>query len=170
MSEQDQRESFQDQGRSNDSNHNIRSRSRSPSNNNGYQDNQDDREVGSVHVSNLSPKTTSESLRTAFQQICRVSSCTVIMEPKTDISRCFGFVGFPTEEDVTKAVEHSGSILIDNNEIVIVRSRRVSGYAKTPGRYLGKAYERPGEGGYRGHGRGERVFRLGRGEPKSTTF
>ncbi|KAI1702982.1 RNA recognition motif domain-containing protein [Ditylenchus destructor] len=56
-----------------------------------------------MFVGNLSPKTTDESLREHFSKYGQLSDCSVKIDPKTGLSRGFGYVGFGSKEEFERA-------------------------------------------------------------------
>ncbi|KAI1690584.1 RNA recognition motif domain-containing protein [Ditylenchus destructor] len=56
-----------------------------------------------MFVGNLSPKTTDESLREHFSNYGQLSDCYVKIDPKTGMSRGFGYVAFGSKEELEHA-------------------------------------------------------------------
>jgi RNA recognition motif-containing protein len=57
-----------------------------------------------IYVGNLSPDTTDENLREAFESFGEVTSAKVIKDKYTGQSRGFGFVEMASDEDANKAI------------------------------------------------------------------
>jgi RNA recognition motif-containing protein len=58
-----------------------------------------------IYVSNLSSSTTGENLNELFAQYGNTASANVITDRQTGLSRGFGFVEMPDDEEGKKAIE-----------------------------------------------------------------
>jgi RNA recognition motif-containing protein len=121
-------------------------------------------ETMNIYVGNLSPKTSEDELRQAFEEFGEVDSAKIIKDNITGRSRGFGFVEMPGQEQAQAAIaalngkELSGSTLTVNEakprESRGGGGRSFGGGGRSGGRPGGG---RPGGGGgYGGGGRGGR--------------
>ncbi|KAI1702985.1 RNA recognition motif domain-containing protein [Ditylenchus destructor] len=69
-----------------------------------------------MFVGNLSPKTTDESLREHFSKYGQLSDCYVKIDPKTELSRGFGYVNFKSKEEFKRA-QSAHSHVIDGVKV-----------------------------------------------------
>ncbi|KAI1713624.1 RNA recognition motif domain-containing protein [Ditylenchus destructor] len=69
-------------------------------------------------VQNLSPNTTSESLRAFYSRFGRLTESNVKLDPKTGQSRGFGYVAFSSQEELDSAL-NSQPHLIDGTEVTL---------------------------------------------------
>jgi len=134
----------------NDHNERERSRSREKDSVQQYDDNDDrwgnreDEPLNSsrdqssssanLYITNLSFKTTEDSLRAAFERFGQIESIQVVKDPLTGSSRGFGFINFVTSEDGARAIEKMHEAEVDDRNIRVEKARRATGYAKTPGK------------------------------------
>jgi RNA recognition motif-containing protein len=105
-----------------------------------------------IYVGNLSPDTTEEDLRQAFESFGKVSSINIIKDKFSGESRGFGFVEIPAKTEAEAAING-------------LNGQDVKGRAIT----VNEAYPRPqsrrpsgGRGGRGGSGRGRDSERGGR--------
>ena len=111
-----------------------------------------------IYVGNLSPKTTEEELRQAFEEFGDVDSAKVIKDNFTGKSRGFGFVEMPNQAEAQAAIagmngrEVGGSALTVNE----AKPRESRGGGRPGGGRPGGGGGRPGGGGGGGFGRGGR--------------
>ena len=97
-------------------------------------------EVYTIHVSNLSYRVTEETLHCIFSPFGSIFSEIVVKEPLSPHrSRGFGFVSFRKENAADEALFAMNGKEIEGRAIKIEKSKRSTGYAKSPGVYLGKA-------------------------------
>jgi RNA recognition motif-containing protein len=94
-----------------------------------------------LFVGNLSFRTTSEDLRSAFSQIGNVESASVIEDRETGRSRGFAFIEMTTPEEAQAAITEFHGKEIDGRALTVNEAR-----PRTEG----------GGGGYRGGGGGGR--------------
>ncbi len=73
-----------------------------------------------VYVGNLPHATTSDALRSTFEQDGRsVANVALVKSPKTGRSRGFGFVEMATEEEAAAVINELNGTLIDGREIKV---------------------------------------------------
>ena len=58
-----------------------------------------------IYVGNLSYQTTSDELKSAFEEFGAVDRANVVMDRETGRSRGFGFVEMPNSEEAANAIE-----------------------------------------------------------------
>ncbi|XP_004512184.1 uncharacterized protein [Cicer arietinum] len=115
-----------------------RSRTRSP-----------DRNAGdTLYVTGLSSRVTEKDLEEHFSTEGKVASCFLVVEPRTRISRGFGFVTMESVEDASRCVKYLNQSVLEGRYITVERSRRKRPRTPTPGHYLGLKNTR--DDGYRG--------------------
>lgn len=76
-----------------------------------------------IFVAKLSSNTTSEDLRTLFEEYGEVSSANVITDRMTGYSKKFGFVEMADDGQAQKAIKELDSCQYDNSEIVVKQAR-----------------------------------------------
>jgi RNA recognition motif-containing protein len=76
-----------------------------------------------IFVAKLSSNTTSEDLRTLFEEYGEVSSASVITDRATGYSKKFGFVEMKNDNEADKAIRELDSCQYDNSEIVVKQAR-----------------------------------------------
>jgi RNA recognition motif-containing protein len=76
-----------------------------------------------IFVAKLSSNTTSEDLRTLFEEYGEVSSASVIIDKVTGYSKKFGFVEMKNDSEGNKAIKELDSCQYDNSEIVVKQAR-----------------------------------------------
>ena len=76
-----------------------------------------------IFVAKLSSNTTSEDLRTLFEEYGEVSSANVITDRMTGYSKKFGFVEMSDDSQAQKAIKELDSCQYDNSEIVVKQAR-----------------------------------------------
>ncbi|MFT5955220.1 MAG: RNA recognition motif-containing protein [Cyclobacteriaceae bacterium] len=79
-----------------------------------------------IFVAKLSRKTTSESLKSLFEQYGEVSSSKVIMDRDTGYSKCYGFVEIDDNDDALKSISELNDTVYEDHTIVVkqAESRR----------------------------------------------
>lgn len=70
-----------------------------------------------VFVGGLSAETTEGDLKSHFSEFGPIESCSIILEPNTLKSRCFGFIIFERQEDMEKALDEPDGHYINNKWI-----------------------------------------------------
>ncbi|CAL5369041.1 unnamed protein product [Camellia sinensis] len=135
-----------------------RSRSRSRSRSRGRADPVNPGNI--LYVTGLSTRVTERDLEDHFSKEGKVSSCFLVVEPRTRASRGFAFITMETLDDANRCVKHLHQSVLDGRCITVERktlrqlcwSRRKRPRSPTPGHYLGLKNTR--DNGYRGdHGR-----------------
>ncbi|KAM9994285.1 hypothetical protein ACTFIZ_005615 [Dictyostelium cf. discoideum] len=112
--------------------------SESPPNTNTSSDNNADQNNGNtLHVSNLNPRTRESDLRDAFASIGKVLDCIILLDPNTKESRGFGFVTYSSGDEAQDAIQRLDSTKIDGNTIRVEKSKRSKARDPTPGFYMG---------------------------------
>jgi RNA recognition motif-containing protein len=76
-----------------------------------------------IFVAKLSSDTTSEDLRTLFEDYGEVSSASVITDRVTGYSKKFGFVEMKNDVEANKAIKELDNCQYDNSEIVVKQAR-----------------------------------------------
>jgi RNA recognition motif-containing protein len=76
-----------------------------------------------IFVAKLSSNTTSDDLRTLFEEYGEVTSANVITDRMTGYSKKFGFVEMKNNEEANKAIKELDSCQYDNSEIVVKQAR-----------------------------------------------
>ena len=76
-----------------------------------------------IFVAKLSQKTTKNDLRALFAQFGEVTSCKVIMDHETGLSKCYGFVEMPNESEAYKAIVETDETVFMGNELQVKKSR-----------------------------------------------
>jgi polyadenylate-binding protein len=76
-----------------------------------------------LFVKNLSDTVTSQDLKKMFSEIGPISSAVVMLDPATQLSRCFGFVCFEKEEDGKKAIELMNQKMVDGKPLSVHRAQ-----------------------------------------------
>ena len=84
-----------------------------------------------IFVAKLSQKTTKNDLRDLFQQFGVVTSCKVIMDHVTGLSKCYGFVEMPNENEAYKAIVETDETVFMGNELQVKKSRPQANVQKT---------------------------------------
>ena len=76
-----------------------------------------------IFVAKLSPKTTKEELNELFAQYGEVSSCKVIKDHETGLSKCYGFVEMPNDAEAYKAIVETDETMFMGSELQVKKSR-----------------------------------------------
>jgi RNA recognition motif-containing protein len=76
-----------------------------------------------IFVAKLSSNTTSEDLKTLFEEYGEVSSANVITDRMTGYSKKFGFVEMKDDTQAKKAINELDSCEYDNSQIVVKQAR-----------------------------------------------
>ena len=108
-----------------------------------------------IYVGNLSPKTSEDELREAFEAFGDVDSAKIIKDNFTGKSRGFGFIEMPNQAQGQAAISGMNGKELGGSSLTVneARPRESRGGGGRPGGGGG----RPGGGGYgggRGGGRG----------------
>jgi RNA recognition motif-containing protein len=76
-----------------------------------------------IFVAKLSSNTTSEDLKTLFEEYGEVNSANVITDRMTGYSKKFGFVEMKDDTEANKAIKELDGCQYDNSEIVVKQAR-----------------------------------------------
>ena len=76
-----------------------------------------------IFVAKLSSSTSSDDLRTLFEEYGEVTSANVITDRMTGHSKKFGFVEMKNDDEANKAIKELDSCHYDNSEIVVKQAR-----------------------------------------------
>ena len=76
-----------------------------------------------IFVAKLSSKTTKEELKDLFSQFGEVTSCKVIMDHETGLSKCYGFVEMPNDNEAYKAIVETDETVFMGSELQVKKSR-----------------------------------------------
>jgi cold-inducible RNA-binding protein len=124
-----------------------------------------------IYVGNLTPDTTEEELRQAFESFGEIASVKIVRDGTTGESRGFGFVEIPSEDQAKAAIEQMNGKELKGNELRIEAGRarpapggggrrpggdRPRGGGRPGGRPGGRFGGRGGDRGGRGSSRGGR--------------
>jgi RNA recognition motif-containing protein len=111
-----------------------------------------------IYAGNLSPETTDDDLRQAFEAFGQVSSATVVKDKFSGESRGFGFVEMPSKTEAQNAIEQMNDADLKGRTIVVNEARPKADRGKGGG----GGRERGGSGGRdRGRDRGRGYDRGG---------
>lgn len=103
-----------------------------------------------IYVGNLSPETTDDDLRQAFEAFGQVSTATVIKDKFSGESRGFGFVEMPSKAEADNAISEMDGKDLQGRTIKVNEAR------PRPDRGGGGGGGR--RGGFGGGGRGKRRY------------
>ena len=92
-----------------------------------------------IYVGNLSPDTTDDDLRQAFEVFGQVETANVIKDKFSGESRGFGFVEMPSKDDAQKAIDDMNGKELNGRSVTVNEAR-----------------PRPSRGGGGGRGRDNR--------------
>lgn len=76
-----------------------------------------------IFVAKLSSSTTSDDLRTLFEDYGEVTSANVITDRMTGHSKKFGFVEMSNNDEANKAIKELDNCNYDNADIVVKQAR-----------------------------------------------
>lgn len=76
-----------------------------------------------IYAGNLSPETTDDDLRQAFEAFGQVSSATVVKDKFSGESRGFGFVEMPSKTEAQSAIEQMNDADLKGRTIVVNEAR-----------------------------------------------
>jgi RNA recognition motif-containing protein len=111
-----------------------------------------------IYAGNLSPETTDDDLRQAFEAFGQVSTATVVKDKFSGESRGFGFVEMPSKTEAQSAIEQMNGADLKGRSIVVNEARPKADRGKGGG----GGRERGGSGGRdRGRDRGRGYDRGG---------
>lgn len=78
-------------------------------------------------IRNLARKTTEATLRELFQAYGRVQSCNLVMDPKTGLSKGFGFVEMPKPGEAKAAMKNLNGQDVEGNRIRVKKAEPAPG-------------------------------------------
>jgi RNA recognition motif-containing protein len=84
-----------------------------------------------IFVGNLPIKTCETSLSRLFQQYGHVSSARIVLDPKTQRSRGFGFVSMPSLDDADEAIRHLSGATHGGRRLTVNEARDLRAGSKT---------------------------------------
>ena len=87
-----------------------------------------------IFVAKLSSSTTSEDLRSLFEDYGEVSSASVITDRATGYSKKFGFVEMKNDDEANKAINELNECEYDNSQIVVKKARPANEGPRPPRR------------------------------------
>jgi RNA recognition motif-containing protein len=96
-----------------------------------------------IYAGNLSPETTDDDLRQAFEAFGQVSTATVVKDKFSGESRGFGFVEMPSKTEAQNAIEKMNNADLKGRTIVVNEARPKADRGKGGG----GGRERGGSGG-----------------------
>lgn len=103
-----------------------------------------------LYVGNLSYGTTEDVLRSLFESVGTVTSCTLMMDKFTGKSRGFAFVEMSTQDEATRAISELGGKDLDGRALTVNEAKPREDRPRGGG--FGGGGDRGGRGG--GGGRG----------------
>lgn len=117
----------------------ARSRSRSPGRSRSRSRGRSDTSNpgNTLYVTGLSTRVTERDLEKHFSKEGKVSSCFLVVEPRTRVSRGFAFVTMDNAEDANRCIKYLNQSVLEGRYITVERSRRKRPRTPTPGHYLG---------------------------------
>ncbi|MBL4566588.1 MAG: RNA-binding protein [Porticoccus sp.] len=90
-------------------------------------------------IRNLARTTTEESLRTLFEALGTVQSCSLVMDKQTGGSKGFGFVEMPKQGDAKAAIKNLNGKEVDGNKIRVKKAEQTPQEDKSAQQPWGKA-------------------------------
>lgn len=75
-----------------------------------------------IFVAKLNSDTTADQITELFGQFGNVTSCKLIMDRETGMSKCYGFVEMPNDAEGDSAIEHLNETNFMGNYIVVKKS------------------------------------------------
>ena len=88
-----------------------------------------------IFIAKLSSSTTSDDLRTLFEDYGEVTSANVITDRMTGHSKKFGFVEMSNNDEANKAIKELDNCNYDNADIVVKQARPKSESPRREERY-----------------------------------
>jgi RNA recognition motif-containing protein len=76
-----------------------------------------------IFIAKLSSSTTSDDLKTLFEEYGEVTSANVITDRMTGYSKKFGFVEMKNDDEANKAIKELDNCQYDNADIVVKQAR-----------------------------------------------
>ncbi len=111
-----------------------------------------------IYVGNLSPETTEDDLRQAFEAFGQVDTTNVIKDKYSGESRGFGFVEMPSKDEATKAIEEMNGKDLQGSPLNVNEARPRANRGGGGGRGRGGSGGGGRGGGYGGGGGGRRRY------------
>lgn len=87
-----------------------------------------------IFVAKLSRKTTSDSLRSLFEQYGEVSSAKVVMDRDTGFSKCYGFVEMEDDDAAALSISELNETDYEGHTIVVKKAEPRPQQQRTPNR------------------------------------
>ena len=115
-----------------------------------------------IYAGNLSPETTEDDLRQAFEAFGQVISVKILRNRVTGESNGIGFVGMPVSDEAQTAISELNGKNLKGNVIKVEEGKRVISHSSDQGKQEGFGGGRGGRGD-RDRGRRDSSDRGGRG-------
>lgn len=80
-----------------------------------------------LYVGNLSHNTTEDEIRMMFEPAGEITEVTVMLDPETGRSKCFGFVQMKTFMGANDAIARFNGQMLDNHKLAVKKSGQVLG-------------------------------------------
>ncbi|XP_068646742.1 serine/arginine-rich splicing factor SR45a-like [Aristolochia californica] len=113
----------------------LRSRSRSLPRSHGRNDAVNP--GNTLYVTGLSTRVTERDLEDHFSKEGKVVHCRLVVEPRTRMSRGFGFVTMDNVDNADRCIKYLNQSVLEGRYITVEKSRRKRPRTPTPGNYLG---------------------------------
>ena len=84
-----------------------------------------------IFIAKLSPKTTKKDLHDLFKQFGEVTLAKVIIDHDTGLSKCYGFVEMPNDDEAYKAIVETDETVFMGSELQVKKSRPQTETEKT---------------------------------------
>jgi len=99
-----------------------------------------------IYVGNLSPETTEDDLRKAFEAFGQVISIKILRDRVTGESNRVGFVGMPVSDEAQTAISELNGKNLQGNTIKVEEGKRVISHSSNQGKPEGFGGGRGGRG------------------------
>ena len=99
-----------------------------------------------IYVGNLSPETTEDDLRKAFEAFGQVISIKILRDRVTGESNRVGFVGMPVSDEAQTAISELNGKNLQGNAIKVEEGKRVISHSSNQGKPEGFGGGRGGRG------------------------
>lgn len=76
-----------------------------------------------IFVGNISRESSDVELKKAFEECGEVTSCKIILDKETGISKGFGFIEMPNKEEAEKAIKKLNGFNIKGRAISVAAAR-----------------------------------------------
>ncbi len=90
-----------------------------------------------IYVGNLSPETTEDDLRQAFEAFGQVISVKILKDRVTGESNGFGFVGMPVSDEGQTAISKLNGKNLKGNAIKVEEGKRIISHSSNQGKQDG---------------------------------